>query len=382
VSVGRNGPVTAVLSINFCIEKQNRTFAENVETMFKIGDKVKFLNAVGGGKVIGYVSPKVVTVEDEEGFEVPVLITELVRDVPMGNVPSRGRSKEHKPVKEEVRQPKKESLPLFASSAGKPATTTPSFFLAFVPEVPTLPLSGEIKAWLVNDSPNTVLFHFSLLAEGTYVSEKSGRLAPYSRIPLKGFSHSDLSSFPDFGLQLLPFGARSSALLPALEKTIRVNPVKFYKETSFTGNSYFETRAFLISLKDAGLSNELEKLKSHDFSAPKVAAESGDIRKPIPPKREPIEIKEVDLHILELVDNTEGLSPGELIEIQMGRFRIEMENAIRNGTRRVVFIHGVGQGTLKNELRRELASRYKKYDFQDASFREYGYGATVVILKR
>jgi len=350
--------------------------------MFKIGDKVKFLNAVGGGKVIGHVSPKVVTVEDEEGFEVPVLVTELIRDVRYENVPARGGRVERKPVKEEVKKPRKESLPLFASSAGKPATTVPSFFLAFVPEVPTLPLSGEIRAWLVNDSPNTVLFHFSLLAEGSYVSEKSGRLAPYSRIPLKGFSHSDLSNFPDFGLQLLPFGARSSTLLPALAKTIRVNPVKFYKETSFTGNAYFETRAFLISLKEADLSPELEKLKSHDFNAPKVMAESGDIRNPAPPKREPIEVKEVDLHIHELVDNAEGIEPKELIEIQMNRFRVEMENAIKNGTKRLVFIHGVGQGTLKNELRRELASRYKKYDFQDASFREYGYGATMVIIRR
>ena len=350
--------------------------------MLKIGDRVKFLNAVGGGKVTGYVSPKVVSIEDESGFEVPALITELVKIGQLEKVTTGSLKVQQKSTNPEPAKPKKETFPLFASSAGKPATGTPSYFLAFVPQVPTMPLSGEIRAWLVNDSNYSVLFHFSLLIDGSYISEKSDRLAPYSRIPLKGFSHSDLSNFPDFGIQLLPFATKSTTLLKPLEKTIKVNPVKFYKESIYAGNAYFETRAWLIGLKDADLTPELEKLKKHDFSAPQILEESGDIKKPEPKKREAIDLKEVDLHIRELVEDSKGLEPKELLDIQMDKFRFEMENAIQHSTKRIVFIHGVGQGTLKNELRRELANRYKKYDFQDASFREYGYGATMVILKK
>ena len=36
---------------------------------------------------------------------------------------------------------------------------------------------------------------------------------------------------------------------------------------------------------------------------------------------------------------------------------------------RLFFIHGVGNGTLKLELRKELSTKYKKYYFQDASFK-------------
>ncbi|HNQ37489.1 MAG TPA: DUF2027 domain-containing protein [Prolixibacteraceae bacterium] len=351
--------------------------------MLKIGDRVRFLNAVGGGKITGFVSPKVVTVEDEQGFEVPVLITELVKDARFEEILERPRVIEKKSSKEKVEapKPKKESLPLFASSAGNPATAEPAYFLAFVPEVPTLPLSGEIKAWLVNDSRNTLLFHFSLLKEGTYFSEKSGRLAPFSRIPLKGFGHEDLSTFPDFGLQLLPFEGKSIRLPGAVVKTLKVNPVRFYKETSFSENPYFEKRAMLLDIKEKDMSADLEKLRHHDFSAPEVTAESGDRALQKPAKKEAPDIREVDLHIGELVDSAAGLSNKEMLDLQMERFRSEMEKAIRLGVRRIVFIHGVGQGTLKNELRRELSARYKKYDVQDASFREYGYGATMVILK-
>ncbi|GAP70932.1 hypothetical protein BA6E_125372 [Bacteroidales bacterium 6E] len=355
--------------------------------MLKIGDKVKFLNAKGGGTVTGFVSKKVVNVEDEEGFEVPCLIAELVKDERFVNetsspIPTRNVS--GKPVIEpaEVRKPKKESQPLFASSAGKPAVPNGAYFLAFVPEVPTMPLSGEIKAWLVNDSDKTLLYHFSLLTNGSYASEKSGRLGPYSCVPLKGITHSDFSTFPSFGVQILPFESNGRELQNALVKTLKVNPVKFYKETSFTGNAYFSTRAYLIDLLENELSKEIEKLKQHDFSAPKVMEESGDLKKPVIPKQESPDLKEVDLHIQELLDDNQNLEPKDILEIQMDRFRFEMESAIQNGTKRIVFIHGVGQGTLKNELRRELSNRYKKYDFQDASFRDYGYGATMVILRR
>ncbi|HAX95116.1 MAG TPA: hypothetical protein DCY35_01125 [Prolixibacteraceae bacterium] len=354
--------------------------------MLKIGDKVKFLNAKGGGTITGFVSKKVVNVEDDEGFEVPCLVTELVKDERFektGSTPAfPSVSRKVASEKAEVRKPKKESQPLFASSYGKPAVQGGAFFVAFVPEVPTMPLSGEIKAWLVNDSPKTVLYHFSLLAGGYYSTEKSGRLGPFSCVPLKGFTHADFSNFPDFGIQILPFETRGSELLTAVVKTLKVNPVKFYKETSFIENAYFPARAFLISLTENELAKEIEKLKQHDFSAPKGLQESGDLVKPDIRKKETPDLKEVDLHIQELLDETQNLESKDILEIQMNRFRFEMENAIQNGTKRIVFIHGVGQGTLKNELRRELTNRYKKYDFQDASFREYGYGATMVILRR
>ena len=44
----------------------------------KIGDKVRFLNEVGGGRVAGFQGKNTVLVEDADGFEIPMLITECV----------------------------------------------------------------------------------------------------------------------------------------------------------------------------------------------------------------------------------------------------------------------------------------------------------------
>ncbi|MBN2261553.1 MAG: Smr/MutS family protein, partial [Prolixibacteraceae bacterium] len=56
--------------------------------------------------------------------------------------------------------------------------------------------------------------------------------------------------------------------------------------------------------------------------------------------------------------------------------------AIKNRVKRVVFIHGVGNGVLKQEIAKRLSSKYARFQFQDASFKEYGFGATMVILRR
>lgn len=41
--------------------------------MVKVGDKVRFLNSVGGGTVVK-INKDIAYVEEEDGFETPVLI--------------------------------------------------------------------------------------------------------------------------------------------------------------------------------------------------------------------------------------------------------------------------------------------------------------------
>ena len=55
--------------------------------MIKVGDKVKFLNDVGGGVVTSFIGKNLVNVENEDGFEIPCPISELVNiDAPELNV--------------------------------------------------------------------------------------------------------------------------------------------------------------------------------------------------------------------------------------------------------------------------------------------------------
>lgn len=82
-----------------------------------------------------------------------------------------------------------------------------------------------------------------------------------------------------------------------------------------------------------------------------------------------------------MVDDYKHLSNSEIIDIQLSRFTTALDGGILSGTRRMVFIHGVGNGKLKYEIGKTLDRKYPKLKYQDASFKEYGYGATMVILK-
>ena len=62
---------------------------------------------------------------------------------------------------------------------------------------------------------------------------------------------------------------------------------------------------------------------------------------------------EVDLHIHELVDDQRGIPDRAKIAIQMNHFDRMMDIAKREKLRRIVFIHGVGQGVLRHQIRRK-----------------------------
>ena len=88
----------------------------------------------------------------------------------------------------------------------------------------------------------------------------------------------------------------------------------------------------------------------------------------------------IDLHADELLDTTAGMSPADILEYQVDTFRKKMDECIKIKGKRIVFIHGKGDGILRNKIVQELKRKYPRCNWQDASFREYGFGATLVIV--
>jgi dsDNA-specific endonuclease/ATPase MutS2 len=85
----------------------------------------------------------------------------------------------------------------------------------------------------------------------------------------------------------------------------------------------------------------------------------------------------VDLHL------KAGYRGSDAVERQLVRFRGELDSAIRAGATEIVFIHGVGSGVLKKELRNIILKDYPSCIYHDAPFNLYGVdGATLVTLKK
>ena len=89
---------------------------------------------------------------------------------------------------------------------------------------------------------------------------------------------------------------------------------------------------------------------------------------------------EVDLHIHELVDDQRGLPDRAKLAIQMDHFDRMMDIAKREKLRRIVFIHGVGQGVLRHKIRTSLDQHHPDCTYREGDPRKYGSGATEVWL--
>lgn len=345
--------------------------------MIKIGDKVRFLNDVGGGVVTGFVNKNTVNVEGKDGFEIPYPVSQLVNLSEAERV-EKGMATEPEKVSKQTEPKMKEQKPEGMKLAGK---DSPDFYFCFVPADAKNPLAGETRLYLVNDSNFTVLFQYSHFQEGKFSLVRYGPVPPNSREELESIDQNDLTDLPDFVFQLLYFSEKENELHPVVTKKFKVSPVKFYKEKSFQPNVFFRKNAMVLQITPNVLNVELDKLTEDDLQKIVKAKEMQPEEKAAV-KKKPAEIVEVDLHIQELLDDTTGLSNREMLEIQLEKVESEMNAAIRQNVKRVVFIHGLGQGVLKQEVANLLKSKFPKYYFQDASFKEYGYGATMVILRK
>ncbi len=89
----------------------------------------------------------------------------------------------------------------------------------------------------------------------------------------------------------------------------------------------------------------------------------------------------IDLHAHSLLDTTAGMSSVQYLNYQIEKFREVLDKYKSDKGRRIVFIHGKGEGVLRHAILHELQYRYKSYQYQDASFLEYGYGATQITIR-
>lgn len=359
--------------------------------MIKKGDTVRFLNAVGGGLVVRVdEAKKMLYVEDADGFEIPVFERECVM---VGEVNKDTNFK----VKDFKTKPASETQPTVSVSNSKPETKaaepiveTPEgemlkALLAFFPiDIKQLQTTAY-DCYLVNDS-NYYLYYNVINGEnGVWKSAANGIIEPNMQEELTSITKEQLNAWENLRVQIIPFKqGKSYTPQNVLDVQLKLNAVKFYKLHSFTENDYFDEPCMLIDIVVAK-EKEAENQKMADISPEDIKHamfQKEDVGRPRIIKRPQVsEVIEVDLHINELLDTTAGLSNAAMLQCQLDKFHEVLdENKDRKG-QKIVFIHGKGEGVLRKEIEKLLKTTYKTYYFQDASFREYGFGATMVTIK-
>ena len=353
----------------------------------KIGDKVRFLSETGGGVVVGFQGKNIVLVEDEDGFQIPVRVNDVVViDSDDYNIKPAAASKPAAVPDDDVDyDPADREVTFRPEPEERKGGDLLSVYLAFVPVDSRELTKTRFEAYLVNDSNYYVSYAYMSAEGASYVLRSAGEIEPNTKLFIEEFGSDDLNSLERVAVQLLAYKRGKGFIAkPVVDARLRIDTVKFYKLHTFRENDFFEEPALIYTVVENDqpvrpLVVDPKKLKQE--MARKAAA---DERKPaVQPARrrgkdEPVV---VDLHASELLETTAGLSAADILNHQLDVFRKTMDEYKNRHGVKLVFIHGKGEGVLRHAIVHELNYRYKNCPYQDASFQEYGYGATQVTIK-
>lgn len=373
----------------------------------KIGDIVRFLNTTGGGKVVR-LDGQLAYVEDSDGFEVPVLQREcvVVQDAESASSAAKASSPDRPAVggksRKDEKAGKKEEAPshhisvIVEPEPDLPVEETPTgdrlnIVLAYEP-IDRLNISTTtFDAYLVNDSNYFLYLTYMTRADHDkeWTVRYAGLIEPNMQVLLCEVVREHLAEMDRVCVQFIVFKRDKSFELKApVSLETPLDTTKFCRLHCFRPNTYFDNDVLALPLvvDDKVTARNPLEVYSENLDTALKSKKREDSRKGVPVRRRNHKDDGrsdlvVDLHITELLDNTAGLTSADMLNYQIDKFREVMDSNLRNHGRKIVFIHGKGDGVLRQALLKEMKHRYKGHSAQDASFREYGYGATQITIR-
>lgn len=357
----------------------------------KIGDKVRFIHETGGGVVTAFRGKDVVLVTGDDGFEIPMLVRECV------TVETNEYNFQKKSVtpKEE---PKKNIVPVAAKVVEendepvvsyrpkeRPEGERLNVAMAYLPMDEKSLSNSRFEAYIINDSNYYLYFTYSTAEGRSWRVRGNGLLEPNSKLFIEEFGREELNEMEHVCVQLLPFKENKSFVLkPAVNVERRIDTVKFYKLHLFRENPFFEEGALIydIVVDDKPVKEIFtDATEIQRVILEKKRGENAPLHTPQPKLAKSDDILEVDLHVHNLLETTAGMNAFDILNYQMDVVRKTLDTHIKERGKKIVFIHGKGEGVLRNAIAQELKRKYPRCLSQDASFQKYGFGATMVIVK-
>ncbi|MFI5149407.1 MAG: DUF2027 domain-containing protein [Bacteroidia bacterium] len=339
----------------------------------RAGDKVRFLDEKGEGMITRFLDRNQALVQMTDGFEIPYLISKLVH---AGPPPA---TQEKTAVPSQNPAPKTQSVEKTISSQG---FHTEGVYLVYLPVDAANPLNGLFEALLFNLTAYHIHFVISSREMGKYSCLHAGGIAPGKSISLQMIGTEDMEAWSSLLIDILFYSYSPAPAKPPLSRIFRQKPARFFKDGSFSENGLTAEPAIVVDLtrrmqhgqeEEFFEEGDLEKiLSSKEQAAPK--------KRSLPSTKNNPELEwEVDLHLEELTQQSKGMNNAQMLDIQLRHFQKKLDEAIGANIRKIVFIHGVGNGRLKQEIRKIL-STHRDLAFHDASYSQYGFGATEVLL--
>jgi len=313
---------------------------------YKLGDFVRFVDEKMEGFVTRIIDEQMIGVTGEDDFEIPVLASKVTT---VHGYQAPGSQKNS------VQDDEPQATGEF---------TTRGVYLGVAPDPKA---NSVVHFHLVNDTSFHLLASLTTDKQNTFKGEYAGIIAPKSEAKVYSAQLADLQLWPKFIFNVVfntKLNHEPAAPLVMNEK---------FKAKDFAGTKkqipVLKQQGWLIQLDEPEVTIDAEKLKESFF---KTTEEKTTVDKPG---------KEIDLHIEKLRNDYQFINSADILKIQLEFFHKALDSAIVHQMHEIVFIHGAGNGVLRNEIHKALGKHPKVQTFMDAQKEKFGYGATKVVLK-
>lgn len=325
----------------------------------RIGDKVRFLNEVGEGTIVSFKDKETVFVEMPDGFEIPYLTKHLV------------------PVHTElILNPEVENIDMVLETI-----LSDSVYFIIEPDHDMPLLVSDFKFYLFNSSSYNASFTYSVKDDAYFQTLKHGELGAYQKVFLKQVKKNFFQEYAYHKIECLFYKNMHYKSQIPLAEILFIND-RILTQSTLVKHAEFKHAVYAFILKEDFLDKQVVEQTLHPEDLTRLKAIK-EFKQPVKTSVAKQKIKdltrEIDLHIEELVDSYKNLTNAQILNIQTERFEREMEYCLSNGIKKLIAIHGVGNGKLKQEILSILKS-IDGVSYYDASYKHYGYGATEILI--
>lgn len=325
---------------------------------FSIGDDIVLKRTGEEGRVVAIISKIMVEVE-VNGTVFPVYTEDVEHPYLKWFTQKSPTKKALQPLQVPV-----EKLPPMKTRMAK------GVYLSFIPEFKTDDMEeivSLVKVFLINELPVNIRFTYDARIVEESLFRHEGGLHAFGNIYLHSIPYADMNDQPRFNWHI---AAPDNTMA---EGVLRIKPAKLFDHINAIQNGGNPSFSYLLAaeLKEKKKAEPmLEPVRIQPLSAPSLK-----------PKHNETPKQEIDLHIENLRSNIRGLSNAEIIKIQLDTLERYLHLAIAHRQERLVVIHGLGKGKLRDEVHALLKTIPEVARYKNEWSGRYGFGATEVTFR-
>lgn len=256
--------------------------------------------------------------------------------------------------------------------------------LAFDPVLLIDAEPDRYRVYLINDTGLGLIFQVKLSLGREQAWNRVGRIDGTAFFELGDLRHAELNDQPVIEIEVRP--QLEGGTGPRHHQLLKIKPKQFFTRMLTAPLLNRKVHHYIVFPTISTLSTPKQKkedLANYTLREAKKPKREPSLRR-VTATPDPLELanfpRQIDLHISALIKDTDKLDRKQYLSTQLIHFRRYVQRAYNLGIDQVYVIHGVGDGTLKDAIARELKAMAFVREFKNEFHENYGVGATRVAF--